>query len=246
MGLTRPVFALEGDAEPRHESALVFQDRAPHRRYKGPVTNAATKAGQSASARGVRRLLFAQARLDAFLSGAVFLGFLALFLFKAPALDYFLTSRDHGYQLSVGTHILMGKVPGIDILMPYGPMAMYTSALGLWASDSLIGETIMCAVGYALCLFLIYRLVAVYSSRKMGLAAAFVAFLLPRALRFYKWYVWLIPLAASWALNRYQTSAGRPRFCWAVGCGLIVGTGWLFRLDMGTLVSCFHALSSWR
>jgi hypothetical protein len=232
MGMTRPSSPIE-HAEPPLDSAAISRGRAPHRRYQGPE-EAAPGNGRSAWRLIVRPLHFTQARLDSFLSATVFLGFFALFLLKAPGLDYFLTSRDHAYQLSVGTQVLMGKVPGIDILMAYGPMAMYTSALGLWASDSLIGETIMCAAGYALCLFLIFRMVAVYSSRTMGLAAAFVAFLLQA--RFYKWYVWLFPLMACWALNRYQTSSERRRSFWAVGSGLIVGVGWLFRLDMGTLV----------
>ena len=105
-------------------------------------------------------------------------------------------------------------------------------ALGLWASDSIIGETVLCAAGYALCLFLIYRLVSAYSTRLMGLAAAAVGFVLQA--RFYKWYAWLIPLATAWALDRYIKSSARRR--WVIGCGLIVGLGWLFRLDMGTLV----------
>ena len=114
----------------------------------------------------------AGARIDQAVSWAVLLGFFLLMLLKAPGLDYFLTSRDHGYQLCIATQILLGKVPGIDVITAYGPMAMYTSALGLKLSDSLIGETILCASGYSLCLFLIYWLVKNHSTICLGLVAA--------------------------------------------------------------------------
>jgi hypothetical protein len=174
-----------------------------------------------------------RARIDRFVSWTVFLGSLVFILLKAPGLDYFLTSRDHGYQLSIGTQVLMGKVPGIDVIITYGPMAMYTSAIGLWASDSLIGETILCAAGYSLCLLLIYRLVAAYSSRTAGLVAAGFGLLLLS--RFYKWYVWLIPLATLWVLHRYLSSPAQRRWRWVVSSGFVLGLGWLYRLDMGTL-----------
>ncbi len=175
----------------------------------------------------------AQERIDRVISWTVFLAFLVIMLLKAPGLDYFLSGRDHGYQLGIGSQILLGKVPGIDIITAYGPMAMYTSALGLWLSDSLIGETIICAAGHSLALFLIYQLVRNDSSRQAGLMAAGCGFLLQT--RFYKWYVWLIPLATLWALQRYLSSPDQQRGRRAAACGLVVGVGWLYRLDMGTL-----------
>ena len=126
----------------------------------------------------------------------------------------------------------MGKVPGVDVIISYGPMAMYTSSVGLWASGSLIGETVFCAAGYSVCLLLIYRLVAAYSSRTAGIVGAGFGLLLLS--RFYKWYVWLIPLATLWALHRYLSSPPRQRWRWVVICGLVLGLSWLYRLDMGT------------
>ena len=175
----------------------------------------------------------ARARIDQAVSWAVLLGFFLLMLLKAPGLDYFLTSRDHGYQLSIATQILLGKVPGIDVITAYGPMAMYTSALGLKLSDSLIGETILCASGYSACLFLIYWLVKNHSTGVFGLVAAGTGFLV--LARFYKWYVWLIPLGTLWALHRYVMSPALHRWRWAVCSGLVMGLSWLYRLDMGTL-----------
>ena len=172
-------------------------------------------------------------RIDRAVSWAVLFGFFLLMLLEAPGLDYFLTSRDHGYQLCIATEILLGKVPGIDVVTAYGPMAMYTSALGLKLSASLIGETILCASGYSVCLFLIYWLVKNHSTGVFGLVAAGIGFFLQA--RFYKWYVWLIPLGTLWALHRYVTSPVPRRWRWAVGSGLVVGLSWLYRLDMGTL-----------
>ena len=128
-----------------------------------------------------------------------------------------------------------GKGPGRRYrICAYGPMPMYTSALGLWVSQSLIGETLICASAYALCLFLIYRLVGIYSSKTIGLAAAGFGFVLMS--RFYKWYVWLIPLATLWALHRYLSAPIERRPRWIVGTGLVGGLCWLFRPDMGTML----------
>jgi hypothetical protein len=170
---------------------------------------------------------------DRVTSWTVFLSSLVLLLWTAPGLDYFLTSRDHGYQLSIGTQILKGRIPGVDVMITYGPMAMYTSAAGLWASGSLIGEMLLCVGGYALCVSLIYRLVAAYSSRTTGLVAAGFGMLLLS--RFYKWYVWLIPLATLWVLHRYLSSPARQRRRWLICCGFVLGLSWLYRLDMGTM-----------
>ena len=191
-----------------------------------------TQKAQASAAPIGRVLRLDRARVDHFLQSIVFFGCFAFIALKAPGLDYFLTSRDHGYQLSVGSQVLMGKVPGVDVIISYGPMAMYTSSVGLWASGSLIGETVFCAAGYSVCLLLIYRLVAAYSSRTAGIVGAGFGLLLLS--RFYKWYVWLIPLATLWALHRYLSSPPRQRWRWVVICGLVLGLSWLYRLDMGT------------
>src|ERR1017187_7424926 len=197
-------------------------DRRIEARDLGPVSERIS---------GVYELIRAKSEL--LLNWGIFLGFLALLILAAPGLDYFLASQDHGYQLALGTQILQGKVPGIDVITAYGPGAMYTSALGLWASGSLVGETLLCASGYALALFLIYRLVRDHASRLAALVAAAAGFVL--LARFYKWYVWLIPLLTLWSLNGYLSSPLARRWRWISACGLLLGLSWLYRLDMASI-----------
>jgi hypothetical protein len=160
-------------------------------RQRTNIARAAASASMDMAAERVRALV------DVAVGGVVLLGLLLVFLLKAPGLEFFLESSDHGYQLSIGTQVLLGKVPGIDLVIGYGPLVMYTSALGLWLSHSLVGETILCSVGYALSVFLLYHLVSRYTSKPLGLVAAGFGMLLQA--RFYKWYVWLIPMAILWA-----------------------------------------------
>ncbi len=166
------------------------------------------------------------------LATSVFLGFLVVFLGKAPGLGSYLTSQDHAYQLSIGTQVLLGRVPGVDVIIAYGPLVMYTSAFGLWLTHSLIGETILCATGYAFSLFLIYHLVSRYASTRVGLVAAGFGFLLQA--RFYKWYVWLIPLVILFVWDRYLNCPARGRWRWVVAGGFLLGICWLYRPDFGT------------
>lgn len=170
--------------------------------------------------------------LEMVATAAVFGGFLAVLLLKAPGVDYFLTSRDHGYQLAIGGQALLGKVPGLDVVTVYGPMAMLTSALGLRLSGSLLGETLLCAGGYSLCFTLLYTLTRREWSRWAGLASAIVGYVLMA--RFYKWYVWLIPLATLWAIQGWLYAREVRKRRWLAAAGSIVGLGWLYRLDMGT------------
>lgn len=163
---------------------------------------------------------------------SVFAVFLALILLKSPGVDYYLTSRDHGYQLAIGGQALLGKTPGLDIVTVYGPMAMLTSALGLHLSGSLWGETLLCAGGYSLCFTLLYSLSRRRWSRWAGVASAIVGYILMA--RFYKWYVWLIPLATLWSIQGWLYAGEDRKRTWLAATGAIVGLGWLFRLDMGT------------
>lgn len=220
----------QAERTPRHVAASI--DRGSSTATAIPRC---PRHGDTARASAVARRddFLLRARIGPLLDWTVYAGLFALLLLVAPGLDYFLSSQDHGYQLAVATQILLGKVPGIDVISGYGPAVMYTSALGLWASGSLVGETVLCAGGYALALFVIYRLVSAHSSRWAGLASAALAFVL--LARFYKWYVWLIPLSTLWALSRYLSSPADRRRRWIGVCGLVVGLGWLYRLDMGTL-----------
>ena len=173
----------------------------------------------------------------------VFLGFLIVFLLKAPGLEFFMTSRDHGYQLSIGTQVLLGKVPGFDVVIAYGPLVMYTSALGLWLTHSLIGETILCSTGYALSVFLIYHLVSRYTSKARGVRRG---------------WVWVSTSGAFLQVVRLAHPSGDPLGLAplpqlsarsavaaqvAVG-GLILGICWLYRPDFGTteMVACLAFL----
>lgn len=99
-------------------------------------------------------------------------------------------------------------------------------------TGSLIGETILCCCGYALAPFLIYQLVAHYSSTLTGVIAAGFGFLLQA--RFYKWYIWLIPMAVLWAWHRYLTAIPERRRWWTAIAGIVVGLSWLYRPDYGT------------
>lgn len=175
------------------------------------------------------------AAFDRTLVAGVFLGSFALLLLRAPGIDYFLTSRDHGYQVGIGGQVLQGATPGVDIVCVYGPMAMLTSALGFRLSGSLLGETLLCSGGYALCFTLLYVLARRDWSRTAGIAAAAAGYALMA--RYYKWYVWLIPLATLWGLRGWIDAADDRKQRWLAACGLIVGLSWLYRLDMGTFAA---------
>ena len=179
--------------------------------------------------------------IDRTVAAGVFLGFAAILLLKAPGLEYFLTSRDHGYQLCIGGQVLLGKTPGVDIVTVYGPMAMLTSALGLRLSGSLLGETLLCVGGYSLCFALLYSLARRDWSRIAGVASACVGYALMA--RYYKWYVWLIPLATLWTVRGWLDAPEDRKRRWLTACGLVVGLSWLYRLDMGTFAAAAVCLT---
>ncbi len=149
-----------------------------------------------------------------------------------PTRDSYLFNFDHGYQLGVGVQVLHGKIPGVDILTHYGPMVFYASALWYWLSGSLLGETIACAIGFALCLAIIFALVSRHVSTIAGLLAASTGYLLEA--RFYKWYIWLFPLGTIWLLDRIGGAERQGRNRMAATTGIWAGLGWLFRWDVGT------------
>jgi hypothetical protein len=172
----------------------------------------------------------AHVRRDWLVCCAVFVCSAAALLFFAPGREFYFRSFDHGVQLSIGQQILLGKLPGRDVLIASGPGAMSVSAVGLWASHSLLGETILCAAGYALALTLIYRVTARAAPWWLGVSAVIWAGLL--LARFYKWYVWLFPLTLLWALPRLPVLSPSGRIRWCLGVGLLLGIEWLFRFDL--------------
>jgi hypothetical protein len=187
-------------------------------------------------------------RNDPWIALAVLVGLWALFLARAPAREHYLENFDHGLQLCAGQQILFGKVPGRDMLIAGGPLAGYTSAAGLWLSRSLVGETLICALGYALSIWLLWLVLARAASRLAATLTALLAYIL--SARFYKWYVWLFPLATIWMLQCYVAGPPQHRRRWALVAGLLVGIEWLYRFDLGTtgIAACalVIALVEWR
>jgi hypothetical protein len=79
---------------------------------------------------------------------------------------------------------------------------------------------------------MIYHPVARNSSRWVGAIAPGFGFAL--CARFYKWYVWLIPLAILWVWHRYLSSSPGRRSSWTAFAGAVVGICWLYRPEYGT------------
>ena len=169
-----------------------------------------------------------------------FLAFLLILLWKAPNLEFYLTSADHGYQLSLGQQVLMGKFPFRDLFFHYGPLTALTSAFGLRFSDSLIPETVICATGYAAAIFIIHHLARCYVSTLAGYLAPILGFLF--LARFYKWYYWLLPLLALYFFHVILNSDYQSRQKWLCFTGVVAGIGGLYRLDLGIAMLCFHAI----
>ncbi len=92
---------LTPDASDRRRSA-----ESPPRRMRTMVFRMRTDApsnGGSEARRGAAGPAIA---------AAIFVGSLLVFLVRAPGLDYFLTNRDHGYQLCLGGQILLHRGGG--------------------------------------------------------------------------------------------------------------------------------------
>jgi len=157
---------------------------------------------------------------------------IGLFAVRVPGREHYIDNCDHGVQLCTGTQVLFGKVPGRDIFIPGGPLIGYTSALGLWLSGSLVGETLICCVGYGLSLWLIWLLASRYMTSFASAATSVFAYLL--SARFYKWYVWFFPLATLWLLDRYGRTPPERRLRWLILAGVVLGIEWLYRFDLAT------------
>lgn len=159
---------------------------------------------------------------------AVFLLTAGILLLTASGVRDYLDNRDHGIQLALGTQILHGQVPVRDFDFYAGPAIWYLSALGLALSGSLIGETVLCALGYAAALALLFRAAARGSSVTAGLVSTAAALLLLP--RFYKWYFALAPLAVLTLWLRHRRWGSR-RSAWELALG--VGVVSLLRPDLG-------------
>jgi hypothetical protein len=155
---------------------------------------------------------------------------LVTILLGAPDVDCQVNfGNDHGRQLSLGRQILLGKRLFVDLFPDYGPLPAYVSAAGLLIHNSLIPETIICAMGYAAAIGLLFAV----TQREVGLAPA-VAMTLANALllaRFYKWYFWLFQVLTIVLLWRSSIRRGSV-FRWSL-LGVAGGLAFLFRIDLG-------------
>ena len=140
----------------------------------------------------------------------------------------------------MGREITLGKFPFVDFFCHYGPLTAFTSGVGIWVWDSLVPETVICATGYAVAIFLIYWLTRVYVSNLAGFLTALLGVLL--LARFYKWYYWLFPMLSLYCFHRALKAREHDLpacFFWA---GILDGVAGLYRLDLGLACACFHLI----
>jgi hypothetical protein len=152
-----------------------------------------------------------------------------LLLGGAPELSFYYHSADHGYQLSVGQQLLLGKRLFVDLFWHYGPLAALTSAGGLALHPSLLPETLICSCGYALTLTVLFAVARRLAGWPTALGLVAVDFLL--LARFYKWYYWLFPTLTILFLLRSVRFTSRARRY--LPLGLCCGVAFLYRADLG-------------
>jgi hypothetical protein len=163
-------------------------------------------------------------------TAALFLVVFLTIVWAAPGIDRQVEKGpDHCYQLSLGRQILLGKRPFEDLFFHYGPLVAYTSAFGLVIHNSLVPETIFCALGYAAAIGLSFAVARRLAGPISGLMLVAAQFLLMG--RFYKWYYWLFPVLTMFLLMRLSRQR-QPRLS-AVLLGLGAGLAFLFRMDLG-------------
>jgi hypothetical protein len=164
---------------------------------------------------------------------AVFgLAWLAL-LWLTPSIEGYLVNTDHGYQLSLARLIQLGGFPDVDLFYHYGPMVAWSSAAALWLSGGLLGETILCATGYAVALGCLGGV----ARARIGPVAGWVVPLLGIVFlaRFYKWYFWIFPALALVSLHVHLGDDARDRRDLLLA-GATAGLCALFRFDLGVVL----------
>jgi len=169
----------------------------------------------------------------------VFLVSLVLLLWMAPPLADYLRNVDHGYQLSLARFITLGAFPFVDLFFHYGPLVAWTSALALWVSGGLIGETLLCATGYAASLTCLAWVGRARLGSLAGWVIPIVALLF--LARFYKWYFSFFPAISLVILHRYLEGRPAPDRSLLIG-GLSAGLCALFRFDLGIVLLTFWGL----
>ncbi len=165
----------------------------------------------------------------------LFLVPLLYLLWRAPSIEHYLESPDHGYPFGVGRQLLLGKLPFKDVFIHYGPFTAYTCSLAMRLWDTPLSESIVCCLAYALALFCLGSVLYRRASFPMAITGIFGGLLL--LARFHKWWYWLFPLLCVYVLNRAD-SGKRPRM-FGVLLGVLIVVAGLYRLDLGA--ACFLA-----
>lgn len=182
-------------------------------------------------------------------NGAVFVGILIYVLGIVPEFDgYHSRGSGHAYQLLFAVQLLHGKVPSVDVVTAAGPLQAVLSAPGLaLMPESVVFETVLCAVAWSLALYLLFRLVQRGSRDETargfvaGLLAVYAGVLLIGM--FYKWFYWLVPLSVGALLcsaferEDWPENASLKHF---IGAALIAAVTGLYRPELGfaMLVAC--------
>lgn len=169
-------------------------------------------------------------RFDTPLTLTVMLAVFLAILWGAPGIDRQVQwGLDFCYQLNMGRQLLLGKRAFVDFFFHYGPLVACTSALGLTLHDSIVPETIFCALGYSAAIALSFAVARRLAGLLPALGLAAVQFLLMS--RFYKWYYWLFPVlmvVLLMRLGRHRRPAAGALFL-----GLAAGVAFLYRIDLG-------------
>lgn len=169
-------------------------------------------------------------------------GPLAFLLWRAPGISYYL-DENHGWVLAGAQQVLFGKFPCADLLCAYGPLTFLISALGLWIHDSLIAETLICAVGFATAIFLVHLICHEHISSMAGVLAPVIALGLVPMFRLFRWPQWLFPMLALYCLHAFERSSDREKKkLWLVLSGAVAGIAWLFRVDFGIVALTFFVI----
>jgi hypothetical protein len=153
-------------------------------------------------------------------------------LLSVPNPEFFLESDDQGYQMALGMAVANGSLPGFDFVSQYGPFVAFASWLAWFVSGNIIGEIVLCAVGYAAVIALAYAFLSRRGNITVAVLGAMILLLLFS--RFYKWYYWLLPIITLLAADKFAAlrTAGERARTVLVGWGLFVGASGLFRYDL--------------
>lgn len=161
-------------------------------------------------------------------------------LWRVPSFDSFFSNTDHGFQLSLGRQVLLGKFPYIDLFFYYGPLAAYTSAAGFLITDGPLAEIVICCTGYALAAG--FAGLAVRRHTSFLVSILVVAAMLLLLSRFYKWYYWCFPALVLFLFDRALSNPQRP-LRQAAGLGFAAGLAALYRLDLGLACAVLAGLA---